>query len=170
MKTIIFSFRTSPDCVLQLLQAGRALGAARRPPLSVRRLLRPTWTQFQLLHLTLQLLHLCLQVVHSFCQPAWKNKYLKLTGTIAHRKTFMWNFSRPSSYPWIFCCAVLLSWTSLWLLCSSSRADTSSCSYTLACWSLTCLRRSTCFVRYWQREKGDNIKTGAVWYCLVRLL
>lgn len=52
------------------------------------------------------------------------------------------------SYPWILCWAVLLSRTSLWLLCSSSRDDTSSCSYTLACWSLTCLRRSTCLVRY----------------------
>lgn len=153
---------------MQLFQTGHTLSAARRPLLSVRRLLRPTRTQLHLFHLMLQLLHLRLQQLHRFSQPAHRahssvrsllrdvlvQKTTLFTKTVYNHFTGTNNPDLPS-YPWIFCWAVLLSRTSLRLLCSSSRADTSSCSYTLACWSLTCLRRSTCFVRYWRRDGGS---------------
>lgn len=142
---------------MQLFQAGHTLSAARRPLLSVRRLLRLTRTQLHLFHLMLQLLHLCLQQLHRFGQPAHRaHGSIRVTAEgYFSLEVITFPGTGLPSYPWIFCWAALLSRTSLRLLCSSSRADTSSCSYTLACWSLTCLRRSTCFVRYWRRDGGS---------------
>lgn len=54
---------SSPECFLQLLQAGHTLRASRRSLVSVRR------TQLQPLHLMLQLLHLRLEQLHCFCEP-----------------------------------------------------------------------------------------------------
>lgn len=88
----------------------------------------------------------------SACTDKVRDVLVQKLGESSHNR-FSGSDTLPS-YPWIFCWAVLLSRTSLRLLCSSSRADTSSCSYTLACWSFTCRRRSTCFVRYWRRDRG----------------
>lgn len=59
---------SSPECVLQLLQAAHTPSASRWPLLSVRR------SQLQLLHLTLQLLHLRLEQLHRFHQPEQRNQ------------------------------------------------------------------------------------------------
>lgn len=54
----------------------------------------------------------------------------------------------------IFCCEALLSSTSFSLVISSSRAVTSSCSYTLACCSFISLNISSCLERYCKGRRG----------------
>lgn len=53
----------------------------------------------------------------------------------------------------IFCCEALLSSTSFSLVISSSRAVTSSCSYTFACCSFISLNISNCLDRYCEKGK-----------------
>lgn len=79
---------SSPECFLQLLQAGHTLRASRRPLVSVRR------TQLQLLHLMLQLLHLRLEQLHCFCEPE-QRKQSSVRGDF-----FCWNlWSTPQVLP-----------------------------------------------------------------------
>lgn len=59
----------------------------------------------------------------------------------------------------IFCCEVLLSVTSVWLVRSSSLAVPSSCSYTLACCSFMSRRTSSCFDKYCTELKKDFLKS-----------